>query len=240
MKYKLSIFLFILHTFILCSCSANHFEANSTIIDIEASSIIEASPITESTLLEVTDVDLDGEGLLNDTFLLTRIVENSSIYELLTVYLSSGLTDSIKIPCMNANTEPLINYAIGPIYYENKNSIVLEFSDLTSNYGAAEFHIYNIELYQGEPSTTAFIQEVFTYIDDSDTQRAQFYENTLYHLPTTTTTTLSNDLLSYRNDIERYALRIEEYTSDDTPIDIYYVYRDGKEWKHVTDLLRNN
>lgn len=170
MKYKLSIFLFSLHTFILCSCSANHFEANSTIIEV--SSIIETSPITESTLLEVTDVDLDGEGILNDNFQLTRIDENSSIYELLTVNLSSGLTDSIKIPCMNANSDPLINYAVGPIYYENRNSIVLEFSDLTSNYGAAEFHIFNVALYHDEPSTTAFIQEVFTYIDASDTQRA--------------------------------------------------------------------
>lgn len=110
-------------------------------LDTDTADAGEVSPINETEdICEKINVNLleeESESLI----IVGRNVKNMEIN--LTVYLADGTSGTIQYPM---NTEKDYAYCeTAYLQYDNKESIVLEIVDGTSNYGAAEYHILHVE-----------------------------------------------------------------------------------------------
>ena len=192
--------------------------------------------LSEEIFFQEDALDLDGEGLPNDSIIIKRVNGEDGVYDLLTVTLSSGLSDSMKFPCQNPGLS-YVDFSIGPLQYEDKNSIILEFQCFGSNYNAVDYHILHLDIQQGDDTYALFLREDLTVLDGQSDRFYSLYANTLYELPDRPL--LCNilvDMLVYLEAQGKYALQVIEYGWNEQGNVIavpYYIYWDGEAWQHV-------
>lgn len=126
--------------------NTNHTDTEPIALDIDTADTGETSPINETEdICEKTDVNLLEEES-ESRIIVKRNIKNMEIN--LTVYLADGISRTIQYPM---NTEKDYAYCeTAYLQYDNKESIVLEIVNGTSNYGAAEYHVLHVEKENGK------------------------------------------------------------------------------------------
>ena len=116
-------------------------ETQQNASDIDTADTEEVSLVNETeTICEKTAVNL-GEEESGSRIIVQRNIQEMEMS--LTVYLTDGTSATIHYPM---DTEKDYAYCeTAYLQYDNKESIVLEIVNCTSNYGAAEYHILHVE-----------------------------------------------------------------------------------------------
>ena len=139
----------------------------------------------------------------------------------LTVYLEDGTSATIHYPM---DTEKDYAYCeTAYLQYDNKESIVLEIVNGTSNYGAAEYHVLHVEKENGE----------FVIIEDATVLGEQpltgdRYAYSLIGFVGNVSMIRAEDLITLING--KPAVRFVDWDSGKKEGETYYLYYD-QEWK---------
>ena len=159
MKKRLVAILLIIFVLMITGCGNSNSaeepaEADSQITEkqteengaISAEDTEEVSLVNETeTICEKTAVNL-GEEKSGSQIIVQRNVQEMEMD--LTVYLTDGTSATIQYPMYTEKDYAYCETAF--LQYDNKESIVLEIVNGTSNYGAAEYHVLHVEKENGE------------------------------------------------------------------------------------------
>ena len=121
-------------------------ETQQNASDIDMTDTEEVSLVNETEIIcEKTAVNL-GEEESESRIIVQRNIQEMEIS--LTVYLTDSTSATIQYPMCTEKDYAYCETAY--LQYDNKESIVLEIVNGTSNYGAAEYHVLHVEKENGE------------------------------------------------------------------------------------------
>ena len=201
--------------------------------------VVEASQETEDLLPETAGeamqhtwlaglkgVDLNGNGVAGDSLVVENVEGVSERYNLLTVVLDSVENVFYPFPYSTDAMEDMISVAAAPLIDPNRNSIVIEITNSTSNFGASDFLVLSV-LRNVDGSILIREDLAITWGDDSVI--AERYENIRLVLEETLTITPEENMVTYTevNGQDRYAIVVRAYPEGYC----LYVYWDGSAWK---------
>ena len=199
--------------------NTNHTDTEPIALDIDTAGTGETSPINETEdICEKVDVNLLEEESES------RIVVKRNVKKMeidLMVYLADGTSETIQYPM---NTEKDYAYCeTAYLQYDNKESIVLEIVDGTSNYGAAEYHVLHVEKENGK----------FVIIEDATVLGEQLltgdrYVYSLIGFVGNVSMISAEDLIT--TIYGKPAVRFVDWDSSKKEGKTYYLYYD-QEWK---------
>ena len=244
MKKRLGAVSFMAVILMMAGCGSSNSGEESTAPDIQ---------ITENTDLADLEENLSTEGvadypaafMVNDTICEktavklveevseSRIIVQRNVQEMemsLTVYLTDGTFAKIQYPM---NTEKDFAYCeTAYLQYDNKESIVLEIVNGTSNYGAAEYHVLHVE----KGNNGFGIVEDATVLDGQSLEEANDrYANSLIEFDDYTNTSFTNEenLIIKRNG--KPAVHISVFNGNSREVENYCLYYD-QEWRLGMEL----
>ena len=236
MKKRLVAILLIIFVLMIAGCGnkGNAEEQNGTNSQITENQTAENGAISAEdtegislvdeteTICEKTAVNL-GEEESESRIIVQRNIQEMEIS--LTVYLTDGTSATIQYPIYTEKDYAYCETAY--LQYDNKESIVLEIVNGTSNYGAAEYHVLHVEKENGE----FVIVEDATILDGQSLEEANDrYSNSLIEFADYTNTSFTNEenLIIRRSD--KTAVYISVFNSNTREVEKYYLYYD-QEWK---------
>lgn len=144
---------------------------------------------------------------------------------ILGVMLDSQKTGIKEFQGITGWREDFIVVRADKLRYADKDSIVLQFTDSTSNYGSSDIHILSVN----EVIDEAEIVEDATILDNGIHSKGYFlYEETVVPGEITAVSMTSDDeLIAYVEKLGTNVVVLSDYNSERTQ----YLYWNGEKWK---------
>ena len=236
MKKRLVAILLIIFVLMIAGCGnkGNAEEQNGTNGQITENQTAENGAISAEdteeisladgteTICEKTAVNL-GEEESESRIIVQRNIQEMEIS--LTVYLTDGTSATIQYPMCTEKDYAYCETAY--LQYDNKETIVLEIVNGTSNYGAAEYHVLHVEKKNGE----FVIIEDATILDGQSLEEvSDRYSNSLIEFADYTNTSFTNEENLIITRSGKPSVHISVFNSNTREIERYYLYYD-QEWR---------
>lgn len=223
-----AVLLGFLAVFIFCACGTNQTESEAGGENIALSTQQSQDEGSAAKVLTQKDaLDLTGDGKMDDSIKVEQLKEGGKDVALLTITLGTGLQGETKI-FIPSNT--FINIAAGKLKYDDRDSIVLEVTDMISNYGSSDIHVFHVE----ENREKFSIIEDLTVLDQmSDSENYEFYKTTFFELPSRLIMLVNEEnLVTYVEKLGKNVITVIGHKDETDEEETYYIYWDGGMWRY--------
>lgn len=212
----------------LSGCSGNNMER------IEKQSEKSENNIDTSRLLiecenmkihwESTSIDVDGNGIA-DYAIVGTINEGDEYRNILGVMLDDGKTAVLKFQGVTGWREDFITVRTDKLHYADKDSIVIQFTDSTSNYGSSDIHVLSVKTDSDEVK----IVEDATVLDGGTSSKvySSYEETVITGEMICISMTSEDELIQYVEKLGVNAVFVSEYNYKGTQ----YLYWSGEAWE---------
>ena len=173
-----------------------------------------------STLLD----ECEGNGI-TDCAVLGTIMEGDEYTNILRVMLDDGRSADLEFQGVTGGREDFITVRTDKLHYADKDSIVVQFTESTSNYGSSDIHILSVN---ANPDEVEIIEEATILDDTINSKFYSVYEKTVVAGEMTIISmTPEDELIQYVKKLGVKAVAISGYNSEKTQ----YLYWNGEKWK---------
>lgn len=173
---------------------------------------------------ESNTLDVDGNAIAD--YAVVEILSEENVYSnILTVIVDSGMTYKMRYNGSTTFKEDFITVKTGKLHFLNKDSIVIEITNSTSNYGSTDIHILSIIENEGKAE---LVEELAILDGMTESENYYLYEKELLMLDISNITgTAEDELIQYNDELGKYVVQISEYENSEK----IYLYWDEDEWK---------
>lgn len=200
----------------------------------------QADTAARNSLLRYGELIAEHETLLldgteeEDRLTLHRVVNGEEAYNVLTVYLDSGISASYRLLSNNVTENDFGHIYTLPIVSDFYQSIIVQLSVPGSNYGSTDYYVLHVEVDEGKQS--AKIVEDLAILDrNKESVKYGDHKETFMELPFHYVTHESI-VPYYHEGLEKVSLKIIGFTDADTKNKMTcYVYWDGEDWQIYTE-----
>lgn len=219
--------LFLMAILTLCGCSFHIIGRNQESVSDKGTAYNDSSLSNEYGEIDICKeyslADLDGNGAADD-LIVGAASEDAQFQNIIYIMLDDGRTATFFIPNRTGSRKDYITAATARLRYSDKDMIVLQITNATSNYGSSDIHVLTVENDSGGP----YIVEEATVLDGGiNAQDYNKYKNTLVGGGTPIVSETEEDyLIQYRKDLDANAITI---TNADGTND--FLYWDGDSWQ---------
>lgn len=173
---------------------------------------------------ESDSIDVDGNGI-TDYAIVGTINEGDEYRNILGVMLDNGKTAVSEFQGVTGWREDFITVRTDKLRYADKDSIVIQFTESTSNYGSSDIHILSVN---ADDDDAEIIEEV-TILDGGI--NSQFYslleKTVMIGDMTVISMTPEDELILYREKLGTNAVVISGNNYEKTQ----YLYWTGEKWQ---------
>lgn len=178
-------------------------------------------------ILQRDSLDFEGDGIATDSLTVEQSLEGEK-YSLITVKLDSGLSTSIKYP-FRSSLKDFITVQTDKLHYTDRDSIIIEITDETSNYGSTDIHVLHVI---NENNEVRLIEDLTILDNMEESLDYEVYKDTTFILPMCLVTiTEKDELISYMEAIQKNALKVTVFDSHTKENIASYIYWDGSKWR---------
>lgn len=211
----------------LSACTDEHMEQIEE-PSVESESNIDTSETSDETVnmeiqWESNSLDVNGNGIAD--YAVVGIIKEADEYNnILEITLDDGRTAALEFQGRTGWREDGIIVRADKLRYADKDSIVIQITNLTGNYGSSDIHILSVD---ADADEVEIIEEA-TILDDGTNSEAYFlYEDTLTMGETTIISMASEkELVRYVEELGANAVTIPYYNCEYTQ----YLYWNGEKW----------
>ena len=173
---------------------------------------------------ESDSIDVDGNGI-TDCAVLGTIMEGDEYTNILRVMLDDGRSADLEFQGVTGGREDFITVRTDKLHYADKDSIVVQFTESTSNYGSSDIHILSVN---ANPDEVEIIEEATILDDTINSKFYSVYEKTVVAGEMTDISmTPEDELIQYVKKLGVKAVAISGYNSEKTQ----YLYWNGEKWE---------
>lgn len=173
---------------------------------------------------ESDSIDVDGNGII-DYAIVGTINEEDEYRNILEVMLDDGKTAVLEFQGVTEWREDFITVRTDKLHYTDKDSIVIQFTESTSNYGSSDIHILSVNT---DADEMEIIEEVTILDGGINSQVYSLYEETvMIGEITVVSMTPEDELIQYVEKLGVNAVAISDYNCERTQ----YIYWNGEKWK---------
>ena len=173
---------------------------------------------------ESDSIDVDGNGI-TDCAVLGTIMEGDEYTNILRVMLDDGRSADLEFQGVTGGREDFITVRTDKLHYADKDSIVAQFTESTSNYGSSDIHILSVN---ANPDEVEIIEEATILDDTINSKFYSVYEKTVVAGEMTVISmTPEDELIQYVKKLGAKAVAISGYNSEKTQ----YLYWNGEKWE---------
>ncbi len=195
--------------------------ADARQIDIEYD-VFRADERHSEIVWESNDLDLDGNGVPDyaSVEIETFGQEHKNI---VTVLLDNAVKKVMEYAAVTEGRQDFISVDTGRLHYPDRDSLVIELGNSTSNYGAADIHVLSLV---GDGESAELTEDLTLLSMMTMSPLYEQYQDTVLLLDTTVT---QSCLIKYVESLGTYGIQIDEYRSNKTT----YVYWDNEQWNFM-------
>lgn len=211
----------------LSGCADDHMEQIEE-QRVESESDIDTSePSDETVNMEIqwesNFLDVDGNGIAD--YAVVGIIKEADVYNnILEITLDDGRTAALEFQGRTGWREDGIIVRADKLRYADKDSIVIQITVLTSNYGSSDIHILSVD---ADADEVEIIEEATILDDGINSEAYSLYEDTLTMGETTIISMASEkELVRYVGELGVNAVTIPYYNCEYTQ----YLYWNGEKW----------
>ena len=215
----------------LSACADEHMEQKEE-QSVESESNIDTSETSDEILDETVNMeiqwesdslDVDGNGIAD--YAVVGIIKEADGYNnILEITLDDGRTAALEFQGRTGWREDGIIVRADKLRYADKDSIVIQITVLTSNYGSSDIHILSVD---ADADEVEIIEEATILDDGINSEAYSLYEDTLTMGETTIISMASEkELVRYVGELGVNAVTIPYYNCEYTQ----YLYWNGEKW----------
>lgn len=173
---------------------------------------------------ESDSIDVDGNGI-TDYAIVGTINEGDEYRNILGVMLDDGKTVVSEFQGVTGWREDFITVRTDKLRYTDKDSIVIQFTESTSNYGSSDIHILSVN---ADANEVEIIEEITILDGGINSQFYSLYEKTaMIGDMTVISMTPEDELILYIEKLGTNAVAI----SGDNYEKTQYLYWTGEKWQ---------
>jgi hypothetical protein len=177
---------------------------------------------------ESDSIDVNGNGIV-DYAVVGTLNEKDEYKNILGVMLDDGRMAILEFQGITGWREDFLAVSTAKLRYTDRDSIVIQFTNSTSNYGGSDIHVLSVKTDSDEVK----IVEDATILDGGiDSVDYSSYEKTVITGKTTLVyETSKNELIQYVDKLGVNAVVVIGYNNNLQEIQYYYVYWNGEAWE---------
>lgn len=227
-------------TLTLWGCQKQHEEIPNSYLEeaepevVEEQDVESGNNIDTSRLLdecenmkvhwESDSIDVDGNGI-TDYAIVGTINEGDEYRNILGVMLDNGKTAVSEFQGVTGWREDFITVRTDKLRYTDKDSIVIQFTESTSNYGSSDIHILSVN---ADANEVEIIEEITILDGGINSQFYSLYEKTaMIGDMTVISMTPEDELIMYIEKLCTNAVAISGNNYEKTQ----YLYWTGEKWQ---------
>lgn len=173
---------------------------------------------------ESDSIDVDGNGI-TDCAVLETIMEGDEYTNILRVMLDDGRSADLEFQGVTGGREDFITVRTDKLHYADKDSIVVQFTESTSNYGSSDIHILSVN---ADANEVEIIEEITILDGGINSQFYSLYEKTaMIGDMTVISMTPEDELILYIEKLGTNAVSISGNNYEKTQ----YLYWTGEKWQ---------
>jgi hypothetical protein len=240
--------LIIIHIFLLTGCQESDNEKiddGTIIVDLEEETSDKETTINAFNTSKLLDeceglnikwesdsIDVNGNGIV-DYAVVGTLNEKDEYKNILGVMLDDGRMAILEFQGITGWREDFLAVSTAKLRYTDRDSIVIQFTNSTSNYGGSDIHVLSVKTDSDEVK----IVEDATILDGGvDSVDYSSYEKTVIAGKTNLVyMTPEDELIQYIDKIGVNAVVVIGYDNNLQEIQQYYLYWNGEAWEMSED-----